>query len=467
MEQTKRSQPPVSRPQARTRVLILGAGGRDFHNFNVHYRDDPRYEVVGFTATQIPDLEGRVYPPQLAGPHYPSGIPVFAEEELPELVRELGVADVVFAYSDVSHLHVMHVASAALAAGANFVLLGPDATMIEAAVPVVSICAVRTGAGKSQTTRRIAEILRRRGRRVAVIRHPMAYGDLVRQRVQHFARVEDLDAAGVTIEEREEYEPHLQRGSVVFAGVDYEAIVRAAESEADVLVWDGGNNDFPFLRSGLRIVVADPLRAGHELTYHPGETNLRMADVVVINKVDTAGSDAVQRVRANVTAVNPKARVVEAASPVRVDEPDRIAGRRVLVVEDGPTLTHGGMAFGAGVAAARQFGAAEIVEARQYAVGSLREVYRQYPHLSTVLPAMGYSPAQIHELEETINAADCDLVVIGTPVDLRRIMSIRRPAVRVQYDLEERTTPNLDDIVGEWLAQTREQSRSRRGDRCL
>ncbi len=440
-----------TRHEARVRVLILGAGGRDFHNFNVRYRGDARYDVVGFTATQIPDLEGRIYPPQLAGPLYPSGIPIFAEEELPELIRELRVADVVFAYSDVSHLHVMHVASAALAAGANVVLLGPDATMITSAVPVVSVCAVRTGAGKSQTTRRVAGILRRRGRRVAVIRHPMAYGDLVRQRLQRFATLEDLDTAGVTIEEREEYEPHLRHGTIVFAGVDYEAVVRAAEQEADVLVWDGGNNDFPFLRSDLRIVVADPLRAGDELTYHPGETNLRMADVVVINKVDSARSEDVQRVRANVAAVSPAARVVEAASPVRVDHPDQVAGARVLVVEDGPTLTHGGMAFGAGVAAARQFGAAEIVEARRYAVGSLREVYRDYPHLSTVLPAMGYGAAQIRELEQTINSADCDLVIIGTPVDLRRIMTITHPAVRVQYELEERGKPDLDDIVGEWL----------------
>jgi predicted GTPase len=436
-------------------VLILGAGGRDFHNFNMHYRSDPRYEVVGFTATQIPDLEGRIYPKELAGPLYPAGIPIFAEEELPALIGELGVADVVFAYSDVSHEQAMHVASTALAAGANVVLLGPDATMLEAAVPVVSIGAVRTGAGKSQTTRRVAEILRRRGRRVAVIRHPMAYGDLVRQRVQRFATLDDLDAAGVTIEEREEYEPHLQRGSVVFAGVDYEAVVAAAQTEADVIVWDGGNNDFPFLRSDLHIVVADPLRAGHEVSYHPGETNVRMADVVVINKVDTARPEDVERVRVNVRSVAPNVTIVEAASPVQVEGGEQITGRRVLVVEDGPTLTHGGMTFGAGVAAAKQFGAAEIVEAKPYAVGSLRDVYREYPHLSAVLPAMGYGAAQIRELEQTINAADCDVVVIGTPVDLRRILRLTRPAVRVQYELRELTKPDLDDIVGDWLAGQR------------
>jgi len=441
--------PPSS--QARPRVLILGAGGRDFHNFNVRYRHDPGAEVVGFTATQIPDLEGRVYPPQLAGPLYPSGIPIYAEEALPVLIGDLRVDDVVFAYSDVSHDHVMHVASIALAAGANVVFLGPGATMLEAAVPVVSVAAVRTGAGKSQTTRRVAEILRRRGRRVAVVRHPMAYGDLLKQRAQRFATLADLDAAGVTIEEREEYEPHLRRGSVVFAGVDYEAVVEAAQAEADVIVWDGGNNDFPFLRSDLHIVVADPLRAGHELTYHPGETNVRMADVVLINKVDIARPDDVERVRINVRSVNPDVTIVEAASPVQVEGGEQITGRRVLVVEDGPTLTHGGMAFGAGVAAARQFGAAEIVDAGRYAVGSLRDVYRAYPHLGAVLPAMGYGEVQIRELQETINAADCDLVVIGTPVDLRRIMDLTRPAVRVQYELKELTTPDLDDIVGAWL----------------
>jgi len=370
---------------------------------------------------------------------------------LPALIGDLGVDDVVFAYSDVSHDHVMHVASIALAAGANVVFLGPGATMLEAAVPVVSVAAVRTGAGKSQTTRRVAEILRRRGRRVAVVRHPMAYGDLLKQRAQRFATLADLDAAGVTIEEREEYEPHLRRGSVVFAGVDYEAVVEAAQAEADVIVWDGGNNDFPFLRSDLHIVVADPLRAGHELTYHPGETNVRMADVVLINKVDIARPDDVERVRINVRSVNPDVTIVEAASPVQVEGGEQITGRRVLVVEDGPTLTHGGMAFGAGVAAARQFGAAEIVDAGRYAVGSLRDVYRAYPHLGAVLPAMGYGEVQIRELQETINAADCDLVVIGTPVDLRRIMDLTRPAVRVQYELKELTTPDLDDIVGAWL----------------
>jgi predicted GTPase len=440
------------RSASRTRVIILGAGGRDFHNFNVYFRQRPEYQVVAFTATQIPDIEGRRYPPQLAGRLYPEGIPIYAEGELTDLIQRLHADQIVFAYSDVSHEHVMHVGSIAMAAGASMVLLGPAATMLVASVPVISICAVRTGAGKSQTTRRVIGILKTLHRRIAVIRHPMAYGDLVRQRVQRFASFADLDQYGVTIEEREEYEPHLAAGTVVYAGVDYRDVVHQAQREADVIVWDGGNNDFPFLRSDLHIVLADPHRAGHELTYHPGETNTRMADVVVINKVDTARPDDVVLVRSNVARVNPEAVIIEAASPVQVDDPAMIAGRRALVVEDGPTVTHGGMAFGAGVIAARKFGAAALVDPRPYAKGSIREVFARYPQLGAVLPAMGYGSQQISELEATIAAADCDVVVIGTPVDLRRVITIQKPAVRVRYELQELTKPDLADVITTWSA---------------
>lgn len=432
------------------RVVILGAGGRDFHNFNVFYRPRPEYEVVGFTATQIPDIEGRIYPSALAGERYPQGIPIYPEEDLEQLVRQLRVDEVVFAYSDVSHEHVMHLASRAMAVGATFVLLGPDATMLTSRRRVVSIGAARTGAGKSQTTRRVAGILKGLGLRTAVIRHPMAYGDFIRQRAQRFATFEDLDRYEVTIEEREEYEPHIQQGTIVYAGVDYADVVRMAEKDADVLIWDGGNNDFPFLRTNLHIVLLDPHRAGHELRYHPGETNLRMANVVVINKVDTAKPDDVMTVRANAARVNPHATIVEAASPVTVDDPSQIRGRRALVVEDGPTLTHGGMAFGAATLAARNHGARELVDPRPHAVGSIREVFEQYPHLGPVLPAMGYGAEQTRELQETIERADAEVVVIGTPVDLRRIMALRTPAVRVRYELEERTRPDLEDILRAW-----------------
>jgi predicted GTPase len=437
-------------PTPRTRVIILGAGGRDFHDFNEYFRQRPDQQVVAFTATQIPDLEGRQYPPALAGPLYPGGIPIYSEDDLPDLIRRLRVELVVFAYSDVSHEQLMHVGSTALAAGASFLLLGPGATSLTARVPVISICAVRTGAGKSQTTRRVTGILKVLGQRIAVIRHPMAYGDLARQRVQRFAVLADLDRYQVTIEEREEYEPHISAGTVVYAGVDYRAVVRQAQREADIIVWDGGNNDFPFVRSNLQIVLADPHRAGHELTYHPGETNLRMADVVVINKVDTAPPAGVAQVRANIARVNPRATVIEAASPVHVDDPTLLRGRRALVVEDGPTLTHGGMTFGAGIIAARKYGVAELVDPRPHAVGSIQDVFRRYTHLGPVLPAMGYGAQQIRELEETIAATDCDVVVIGTPVDLRRVISIRTPAVRVGYELEELTTPNLDDVIRKW-----------------
>jgi predicted GTPase len=418
------------------RVLIMGAAGRDFHNFNVVYRDDPDAEVAAFTATQIPFIENRRYPPELAGPRYPEGIPIYLESELLRLVGELKVDEVVFSYSDVSHEHVMHAASIALAAGASFVLLGPNDTMLEASVPVVAVCAVRTGAGKSQTTRRVVAALRERGRTPVVVRHPMPYGDIAAQRVQRFQTLEDLDRAGVTIEEREEFEPHIRRGTVVYAGVDYRDVLEQAQQEGDILVWDGGNNDYPFFRPTVLITVADPLRAGHELAYHPGETNFRMAHAIVINKVDSATPEQVRRVQEAARAVNPGALVILARSPVTVEDGTDLSGRRVLVIEDGPTLTHGEMRYGAGVVAARRHGAAEIVDPREHAVGSLREVYRHY-EVGPVLPAMGYSRDQLQELEETINATPADVVVVATPVDLRRLVDIRRPAVRVSYDLEE------------------------------
>jgi predicted GTPase len=429
------------------RVLIMGAAGRDFHNFNVVYRDDPDALVVAFTATQIPFIEDRTYPAELAGPRYPRGIPIHDEEELTRLVRELEVDDVVFAYSDVSHEHVMHKASEALAAGANFVLLGPRATMLEAEVPVVAVCAVRTGAGKSQTTRAVAATLREAGKRVVAVRHPMPYGDIASQRVQRFASFEDLDRHRVTIEEREEYEPHLAAGTVVYAGVDYAEILRAAQAECDVLLWDGGNNDLPFFRPDVHLVVADPLRAGHETRYHPGEANLRMADAVVINKVDSATPEQVAALEGTVRAVNPRAVVLKAASRITVDDPAAIAGKRVLVVEDGPTLTHGEMTFGAGVVAARRHGAAEIVDPRPYAVGTIQDVYRRY-EVGPVLPAMGYSEQQLEEMGKTIDAADCDLVVVASPIDLRRVIELSKPAVRVRYELEVlEGSPTLRDVL--------------------
>ncbi len=429
------------------RVLIMGAAGRDFHNFNVVYRDDPDALVVAFTAAQIPFIEDRTYPAELAGPRYPRGIPIHDEEELTRLIRELEVDDVVFAYSDVSHDHVMHKASEALAAGANFVLLGPRATMLQAEVPVVAVCAVRTGAGKSQTTRAVAATLREAGRRVVAVRHPMPYGDIAAQRVQRFASFEDLDRHRVTIEEREEYEPHLAAGTVVYAGVDYAEILRAAQAECDVLLWDGGNNDLPFFRPDVHLVVADPLRAGHETRYHPGEANLRMADAVVINKVDSATPEQVAALEGTVRAVNPRAVVVKAASRITVDDPAAIGGKRVLVVEDGPTLTHGEMKFGAGVVAARRHGAAAIVDPRPYAVGTIQDVYRRYD-VGPVLPAMGYSEQQLEEMEKTIEAADCDLVVVASPIDLRRVIDLSKPAVRVRYELEVlEGSPTLRDVL--------------------
>ncbi len=429
------------------RVLILGAAGRDFHNFNVAFRDDPDYEVVAFTATQIPNITGRRYPAALAGPAYPDGIPILDENRLERFVRDLRVDEVVFSYSDVSHETVMHLASRAIAAGADFRLMGADATMLSSSLPVISICAVRTGCGKSQTTRKVAETLKAMGKRLVAIRHPMPYGDLERQAVQRFGTYEDLDREECTIEEREEYEPHLDRGTVVYAGVDYGSILARAETEADVILWDGGNNDLPFYRADLEIVVVDPHRPGHELGYHPGEANLRRADVVVINKMSTATADGIRTVKANVARVNPGATVIEADSPISISNPDAVRGKRVLVIEDGPTLTHGGMTYGAGVVAAREHGAAGCVDPRPYAVGSIRETFEHYPDTGALLPAMGYGEEQVRDLEATVRATPCDVVVIGTPVDLRRVMEFDKPTVRVTYDLAERGKPDLAEVL--------------------
>jgi len=436
---------------SKQRIIIMGAAGRDFHNFNVYFRQNPDYEVVAFTATQIPNIEGRVYPAELAGPLYPSGIPIHPEGELVGLIQSLQADQVVFAYSDVPHEYVMHKASEVLAAGADYRLMGPRHTMLKSSKPVVSIGAVRTGSGKSQTTRRVCEILQGLGKKVVAVRHPMPYGNLVVQAVQRFANHADLDEHECTIEEREEYEPHLDRGTIVYAGVDYEAILRRAETEADVVVWDGGNNDLPFYQPDLHIVVVDPHRPGHELAYHPGEANLRLADVVVINKIDTADAAAIAQVRHNIQAVAPQAVVVDAASPITVDDPATIRGRRVLVVEDGPTLTHGEMAYGAGVVAAHRFGAAAIIDPRPYAVGSILATYEKYPTTGALLPAMGYGDAQMKELEQTINATPCDMVIIGTPIDLGRLLQIKHPHQRVRYNLQEIGRPTLTEILLEKL----------------
>ncbi len=435
----------------KTRVLIMGAAGRDFHNFNVFFRGNPDYEVVAFTATQIPNIEGRVYPAVLAGAGYPKGIPIRPETDLPKLIKELAVDQVVFAYSDVTHEYVMHKGSAALASGPDYVLMGPGRTMVKSSKPVVAVCAVRTGSGKSQTTRRVAEILKAHGKKTAAIRHPMPYGDLAKQAVQRYATYSDLDKHECTIEEREEYEPHLDRGSIVYAGVDYEAILRQAEKEVDIVLWDGGNNDIPFYKPDLHIVVADPHRPGHEMRYHPGEANLRMADVVVINKVDTASPEAIATVRANITEVNPGAVVIEAASPVSVSGNGAdLRGKKALVIEDGPTTTHGEMAYGAGMIAAKRFGA-EPVDPRPYAVGTLAETFKKYPNTGTLLPAMGYGDQQVKDLEETIKKTPCDVVVIGTPIDLRRVLKLTKPAVRVSYDLQEIGQPTLEDVLKPFL----------------
>jgi predicted GTPase len=434
-----------------TRVVIVGAAGRDFHDFNVVYRDDPRFEVVAFTAAQIPDIAGRRYPPALAGPRYPDGIPIFPESELEDVCRRRGVGLVVFAYSDVPHAHVMHVASRALATGADFTLLGPDQTMLRASVPVIAVSAVRTGCGKSQTARWIARRLRDRGLRVAVVRHPMPYGDLERQAVQRFAARADLDAARCTVEEREEYEPHLAAGNVVYAGVDYARIVALAEGEADVVVWDGGNNDFPFLRPDLHLVLVDPLRPGHETGHHPGEAVLRMADVIVIAKTNAAPAADVQRVAAAAQRMNPRAAIVRAASPVRLDDPAAVRGKRVVVVEDGPSTTHGGMPHGAGYVAAIEGGAAEIVHPRAYAAPEIAALYVEYPHLGPVLPAMGYSAAQLDALARSIDAVPADVVVSGTPVDLAALARIAKPVVRARYEFAEAEAPGLGGEIDRFL----------------
>jgi predicted GTPase len=432
---------------AKIRTIIMGAAGRDFHNFNTFYRDNKDYEVVAFTATQIPNIEGRKYPAELAGGLYPNGIPIYPESELENLIRDEEIDQVVFAYSDVPHEYVMHKASLVNAAGADFRLLGTEKTQIKSTKPVVGVCAVRTGSGKSQTTRRVSLILRDMGYKVAAIRHPMPYGDLVKQKVQRFADYSDLDKHECTIEEREEYEPHLDNDVIVYAGVDYEAILRQAEKEVDIVLWDGGNNDFSFYKTDLLIVVADPHRPGHELRYYPGETNVRLADVFVINKVDTADAADVITVRDNLYTLNPDALVIEGASPLFVDDPEAIRGKRVLVVEDGPTLTHGEMAYGAGFVAAKRFGAGEIVDPRPFAVDSIKATYEKYPNTGTILPAMGYGDAMMHDLEETINKADVDLVLSGTPIDLTRIIKINKPIQRVRYELQEIGEPTLKSIL--------------------
>jgi predicted GTPase len=442
----------------KTKIIIMGAAGRDFHNFNVYFRNNVAYNVVAFTATQIPGIEGRRYPHEIAGSEYPDGIPIYPEEDLPRLIKENDVDQVVFAYSDVSHEYVMHKASTVLANGPDFRLMGPKTTMLQAEVPVVSVCAVRTGSGKSQTSRYVAKYLKSKGLRVAAIRHPMPYGDLRKQICERFASYADLDKYECTIEEREEYEPHIDNGIIVYAGVDYETILREAEKEVDVIVWDGGNNDMPFYKPDLNIVVADPHRSGHELTYHPGETNLRMADVVIVNKVDTADSQKVKEIMENIKMVNPKATVLEAASPITADDPNVVKGKRVLVIEDGPTITHGGMPYGAGVVFAKKFGAVEFADPRPYAVGSIKDAYRKYPHLAAVLPALGYGEKQVAELKETIERTPCDVVIIGTPIDLRRVMTIAKPTVRVKYDLKVLGPVSLEQILDNFILKSRDKT---------
>lgn len=436
------------------RVIIIGAAGRDFHNFNVFFRNNPEYIVVAFTANQIPDIEGRKYPAELAGSLYPNGIPIYAESDLPELIRENNVSDCIFSYSDVPYTRVMGVGAIVNAAGANFMLLGTRETMIKSNKPLIAVCAVRTGCGKSQTSRRIIELLMNAGIRVVAIRHPMPYGNLVAQKVQRFAEISDLKKNQCTLEEMEEYEPHVIRGNVIYAGVDYEAILRAAENDpdgCDVIVWDGGNNDFSFYKPDLTITVTDPLRAGNELLYYPGEVSLRIADVVVINKIDSAALENILTVRKNIQKVNPHAVVVDAASPVRVENQELIRGKRVLVVEDGPTLTHGEMKWGAGVMAAYKFGASQLVDPRPYIVGRLKETFSIYPNIGTLLPAMGYGNEQLHDLEATINNADCDTVIVSTPVDLNRIINIRKPSTRVYYDLQEIGKPDLEKVINNFI----------------
>jgi len=433
----------------RKRVIIMGAAGRDFHNFNIFYRDKEEYEVVAFTATQIPNIDGRIYPPELSGKLYPNGIPIFHENELTDLIKKFNVDEVVFAYSDVTFEHVMTKASEANAAGANFILLGVEQTMLKSSKPVVAVLAVRTGCGKSQTSRYVANLLKKAGKKVAAVRHPMPYGDLNAQRVQRFATLDDLHKYNCTIEEMEEFEPHIVNGTIVYAGIDYEDILHQAEQEVDVILWDGGNNDTPFFKPDLTITVTDPLRPGHELRYYPGNTSLRIADIAIINKISSAKKEDIETVKDNIKKVNPKAIIIEADSPIEVENPEMIKGKRVLVVEDGPTLTHGEMKFGAGVVASLNNGAKEIVDPRPFAVESIQETYRTYPEIGTLLPAMGYGKKQMKDLEETINRADCDSVVIGTPIDLRRVINIKKPATRVRYYLKELSKPTIEDILRE------------------
>lgn len=432
------------------KIIIAGAAGRDFHNFNVYFRDNDSYEVVAFTATQIPDIEGRLYPPQLAGSLYPEGIPIYAEQSIEELIKEHSVDQVVFSYSDVSHQYVMSMASLVMAAGADFRLMGSKNTMLKSSKPVVAVTAVRTGAGKSQTTRRVCDFLKEKGKKVVVVRHPMPYGDLTRQVCQRFANYQDLDLHKCTIEEREEYEPHIERGIVVYAGVDYSKILQEAEREADIIIWDGGNNDTSFYEADIYITIVDPHRPGHELNYHHGETNLRMADCVIINKIETADSSGIQIVRENIAKINPDALVIQAASPMSVEQSELLRDKKVLVIEDGPTLTHGEMPFGAGVIAAKQFGA-KLVDPRPFAVGSILKTYEKYPHIGNLLPAMGYSEQQIKELKTTINNSDAEMVLIATPIDLGRLLDLKTPAVRLKYELQEIGEPTLENVLAKLL----------------
>lgn len=440
-------------------IIIMGAAGRDFHNFNVFFRNNAQYQVMAFTATQIPDIAGRKYPSELSGQLYPDGIPIFPEDDLPDLINKYNADEVILAYSDLPHQYVMERASIVLAAGADFKLMGPKNTMLKAKVPVVSVCATRTGSGKSQTTRKVAQILKNMGKKVAVIRHPMPYGDLRKQIWQRYETYSDLNSYHCTIEEREEYEPHIDMGNIVYAGVDYGEILKQAEKEADFIVWDGGNNDIPFYWPDLHIVVTDPHRVGHEKTYYPGAVNLRMADIAVINKIDTANSENISQLRKNIFELSPKAILVEAASPIKVDNPEIIRGKRVLVIEDGPTLTHGEMQFGAGVVAAQKYGAREIIDPRPFAVGSIKDTYQKYPLIGTLLPAMGYGEKQIKELETTINNSDAEIIIIGTPIDLSRVMKINKKYVRVQYELQEIGKPDLMELLQKhfWDKNKKEQ----------
>jgi predicted GTPase len=447
----------------RIRVLIMGAAGRDFHNFNTVFRNNKKYEVVAFTATQIPNIDGRKYPARLAGELYPKGIPIHPESDLLKLIHELKVDEVVFSYSDVSFQYVMDKASLVMASGADFKLLGSQHTMLKSKVPVIAVVAVRTGSGKSQTSRKVCGYLRSMGKRVVAIRHPMPYGDLVKQKVQRYASLEDLEKHKCTVEEMEEYEPHIVQGTIIYAGVDYEAILRQAEKEADVIIWDGGNNDMSFYKPDLTITVVDPHRPGHEMTYYPGQTNVRLADVVVVNKVDSANAENIDRVIQNVRSINPRALIIQGASPITVDDPEVIRGKKVLVVEDGPTLTHGEMSFGAGVLAAKKFGAKEIIDPRPYAVKSIADTYAKYPLTGALLPAMGYGDQQMNDLETTINHVPCDTVVIGTPIDLRRIINIKKPSARVQYSLEEITKPDLGDVLNKLLVKKHVRASRRKG----